>query len=169
MRALREWGPSYRHGAWAGALAEQGVDDPRLADELGERFGVERRARHHTFADVEAALDAIDAPMALVTNGASCLQREKLAASGLARHFDAIVVSGDLGAGKPEAAVFRHALDLLGARDAVMVGDSVPRDIDGALAAGLGAVWINRFGASGGRGGVPEIADLSALDRVLGQ
>jgi putative hydrolase of the HAD superfamily len=163
MRALREWAPAYRRGAWAGALAEQGVDAPRLAAELGERFGVERRARHHTFEDVEAALDTIDAPIALVTNGASCLQREKLAASGLARHFGAIVVSGDLGAGKPEAAVFRHALDLLGAREGVMIGDSVPRDIDGALDAGLGAIWINRFGASGGRDGVPEIATLAEL------
>jgi putative hydrolase of the HAD superfamily len=169
MRALREWAPEYRRGAWAGALAEQGVDDPELADELGERFGVERRARHHTFADVEAALDAIDRPIALVTNGASCLQREKLAASGLAARFGAVVVSGDLGVGKPDAPVFRRALDLLGARDAVMIGDSLARDVDGALAIGLGAIWINRFGAEGARDGVREIASLAELAGALGE
>ncbi len=58
--------------------------------------------------------------MALITNGAACLQRDKLAASGLAHHFDAIVVSGDLGIGKPDASVFRHALALLGADHGVM-------------------------------------------------
>jgi putative hydrolase of the HAD superfamily len=166
--ALRAWAPEYRRVAWARALAEQDVDDPRLAEELGERFGAERRARHHTFEDVAAALDALAGrPMALVTNGAACLQREKLAASGLAGRFDAVVVSADLGVGKPDPSVFRHALALLGARDGVMVGDSLERDIDGALAAGLGAVWINRFGHGPGRDGVPEIASLAELPALV--
>jgi putative hydrolase of the HAD superfamily len=165
--ALRDWSPSYRRAAWERALADQGVDDGVLAEELGERFGAERRARHHTFEDVAAVFDSLDRPMALVTNGAACLQREKLAASGLAGHFDAAVVSADLGVGKPDATVFRHALELLGARDGVMIGDSLDRDIDGALAAGLGAVWINRFGHRPGRVGVPEISTLAELPAVL--
>jgi putative hydrolase of the HAD superfamily len=165
LAALRDWAPSYRREAWALALADQEIDDPALATELGERFAAERRARHHTFEDVPAALDALSGrPMALVTNGASCLQREKLAASGLEARFDAVVVSGDLGIGKPDAAVFRHALELLGASHGVMVGDSLDRDIDGALAAGLDAVWINRFGQPGPcRDGVREIATLAEL------
>jgi phosphoserine phosphatase len=169
--SLRAWAPAYRRDAWARALADQGLHDPGLAEELGERFAVERRARHHTFEDVAAALDDLAGhPMALVTNGAACLQREKLAASGLAERFDAVVVSGDLGIGKPDASVFRHALSLLGADDAVMIGDSLERDIDGALAAGLRAVWINRFGAPGpGRAGVAEISSLAELGAVLRQ
>jgi putative hydrolase of the HAD superfamily len=170
VRTLREWSPAYRREAWARGLADQGVDDPALAAELGERFGVERRARHHTFEDVPAALDELAGhPMAVVTNGASCLQREKLAASGLEGRFGTVIVSGELGIGKPDASVFRAALDRLGADTAVMVGDSLDRDIDGALACGLGAVWINRFGASGGRDGVPEIASLAELAAVLAQ
>jgi putative hydrolase of the HAD superfamily len=105
VRELREWAPAYRREAWARALADQGAHDSALATELGERFGTERRARHETFADVPAALDALAAhPMALVTNGAACLQREKLAASGLEGRFGAVVVSGDVGVGKPAAA-----------------------------------------------------------------
>jgi phosphoserine phosphatase len=167
IRALRTWAPAYRRAAWARALLDQGVEDPALAAELGDRFGEERRARHHTFADVPAALDALDGPLALVTNGAVCLQNEKLAASGLAERFDAVVVSGDLGAGKPEASVFLHALSLLGARDGVMIGDSLDRDVDGALAVGLRAVWINRFGSGAGREGVSEIETLAGLPAVL--
>ena len=113
-------------------------------------------------------LDALAGhPMAVVTNGAACLQREKLAASGLADRFGAVVVSGEVGVGKPDAAVFRVALERLGADEAVMIGDSLDRDIDGALAAGLGAVWINRFGTRGGRDGVPEIASLAELPALL--
>jgi putative hydrolase of the HAD superfamily len=167
LTALREWAPGYRRDAWANALADQGIDDDALATELGERFGVERRARHHTFADVVPALDALPGPLVIITNGASCLQREKLAASGLESRFDAVVVSGDLGIGKPDASIFRHALSLVGADHGVMIGDSLERDIDGALACGLGAVWINRFGDGPGRDGVPEIADLSELAAAL--
>jgi putative hydrolase of the HAD superfamily len=169
VRELREWSPSYRREAWARALADQGLDDARLAVELGEGFGAERRARHHTFADSAAALDALaGTPMALLTNGAACLQREKLAASGLAARFGAVVVSGDFGVGKPDASVFRHTLALLGADHGVMIGDSLERDIDGAIGAGLDAVWVNRSGHPGpGRDGVPEIASLAELPAAL--
>jgi putative hydrolase of the HAD superfamily len=169
VRALHEWSPTYRREAWGRALADQGVDDPILAVELCERFGAERRARHHTFPDSAAALEALSGtPMALLTNGAACLQREKLAASGLAARFDAVVVSADLGVGKPDASVFRHTLALLGADRGVMIGDSRERDIDGALDAGLAAVWINRFGQRGpSRDGVPEITSLAELPAAL--
>ena len=131
LRALRAWVPEYRRESWRRALAGQGVDDRPLAEALGEAFAVERRRRHETHADAAPALAALRAThrLGLLTNGASCLQREKLAASGLADHFDAVVVSGDLGVAKPEAAAFHHALDLLGARPeaATMVGDSLER------------------------------------------
>jgi putative hydrolase of the HAD superfamily len=174
LAGLRAWAPDYRREAWRLALAEQGVEDPSLAEELGERFGVERRARHRTHADARAALDALshEHRLAIVTNGASCLQREKLAASGLAECFHAVVVSGDLGTAKPDVAVFAHALDALGARadEAVMVGDTLERDVEGALAAGLRAVWVNR-GANpepvAPPDGVVEVRDLTDLARAL--
>jgi putative hydrolase of the HAD superfamily len=173
LRALRAWAPEFRREAWRRALADHGIEDDALASELGERFGAERRARCETFADAAPALDALRESHAivLVTNGASCLQREKLAASGLADRLDAIVVSGDLGRGKPDPAIFAHALRAAGAepRDAVMVGDSLAKDVDGALAAGLRAVWLNRDGKErpADRADVVEIGDLGALRATL--
>lgn len=78
VRALREWSPEYRREAWRLALVDQGVDDTQLAEDLAERFVTERRARHEVFADVAAALERLAGShsMALVTNGAACLQRE---------------------------------------------------------------------------------------------
>ena len=149
LAALRAWTPSYRSAAWAAALATFGIQDEQLASELAERFGRERRARHAVFGDAAPALEWARrhyGKLALVTNGASCLQREKLAASGLARYFDVIVVSGEVGVGKPAAPIYTQTLELLGVRAAAaaMIGDSLERDVEGARAAGLHAVWINR-------------------------
>jgi putative hydrolase of the HAD superfamily len=174
LRALRDWVPGYRRETWRRALADQGVADDELARELGERFCVERRALHETFADAAPALAALraDHALALVTNGASCWQREKLRASALADRFDVIVVSGELGTAKPDPAVYAHALRALGAEpgDAAMAGDSLRNDVDGALAAGLGAaIWVNRDGRPRppGRDDLVEVADLAALPGVL--
>lgn len=169
-RWLRGWSPAYRRETWRLALAERGIEDGELAAELGERFGHERRARHELFDDTLPALRELgeDHVLGLVTNGASCLQREKLDASGLGELFAAVVVSGDIGAGKPNAAIFHHALARLSADggQAVMIGDSLERDVRGAVAAGLGAVWLNRFGGDGPPG-VPEITSLTDLRAAL--
>jgi putative hydrolase of the HAD superfamily len=172
-RWLHEWSPAYRREAWRLALAEQGVDDPALAEELGERFGIERRRRHEVFADARAALaDLSEAyELVLVTNGASCLQREKLAASGLGDYFAAVVVSAEVGVGKPDAAIFRHALAQVDCdtKHAVMVGDSLSRDVNGAVAAGLGAVWVNRLEhpRPDRAHQAPEVTTLSELPAAL--
>jgi putative hydrolase of the HAD superfamily len=175
LRALREWSGTYRREAWRLALADQGIEDVGLAERLGERFAAERRARHEAFPDAAPALRELRQryALALVTNGTSCLQREKLAASGCADAFDVVLVSGEVGIAKPDGAIFRHALAELrtDASRAVMVGDSVPRDVDGALAAGLRAVWINRSGQPrpADRPELIEIASLSDLTSVLAE
>jgi putative hydrolase of the HAD superfamily len=149
-KALRRWSPTYRRSTWVSALAAQGVDDSALADALAERFAAERRARHRVFADVGPALSELRERYALglVTNGASCLQHEKLDHSGLRPFFEVVVVSAEFGAGKPDASIFRYALSRLAEphEQAVMLGDSLARDIDGAVSAGLRAIWVNRLG-----------------------
>ena len=171
---LRGWAPEYRRQAWTAALADHGVGDEALAGELGERFAAERRARRDPYPDSAPALIELGRshPLGLITNGASCLQREKLAGTGLAAHFDAVVVSGDLETAKPDPAVFTGAAEALGhdPAEVVMIGNSLHSDIEGALGAGLaGAVWVNRDGADG-EGlpeGVPEIATLADLGAAL--
>lgn len=129
--------------------------------------------RHEPFDDAVACLDALRGSyrLALVTNGASCLQREKLAATGLEEYFDTVIVSAELGVGKPDPAIFEHALDRIGvtAEQATMVSDSLTRDIDGATAAGMRGIWINRVGHQGpaDRPGMIEISTLNQLLPVL--
>ncbi|HSQ60867.1 MAG TPA: HAD family hydrolase, partial [Acidobacteriota bacterium] len=156
LRVLREWVPEYRRGAWADALGEYGVVDPDLPGEMAEAFIEARRDTDAPYEDAFAALEALHGtlPMAVLTNGASCLQREKLEGAGLTKWFDAVVVSGDVGAGKPDPRPFHACAARLGQEPGalLMIGDSAERDIAGASAAGWKGLWLDRTGERRGAG-----------------
>jgi putative hydrolase of the HAD superfamily len=81
----------------------------------------------------------------LLTNGPSWMQRRKVELLGLEAELDAIGISEELGAAKPDPAAFTATLELLesAAHETVMVGDHLDWDVRGALAAGMrGAVWV---------------------------
>jgi putative hydrolase of the HAD superfamily len=150
LRAVRDFVPGFRQAVWTTALAAAGIDDPALAGELATLFAQVRRADWGIDPAAVPTLDALGSRyrLALVTNGAPAVQREKLSGSGIGSRFETTVISGELGIGKPDPRIFEVALDALGvtAAGAVMVGDSVERDIEGARAAGLGTIWIDRDG-----------------------
>lgn len=82
--------------------------------------------------------------LGLLTNGPLAAQRSKLDELGWANFFDAVVITGDLDAGKPDERAFRAVLDELGVEpaEAVYVGDDVEKDVQGAKQAGLYAVQV---------------------------
>lgn len=86
----------------------------------------------------------------LLTDGPVRAQRAKLDALGWEDLFDAIVITGSLDAGKPDARTFRAELDALGttADETVYVGDSAELDVAGAHAAGLRAIHVLSNGAA---------------------
>jgi putative hydrolase of the HAD superfamily len=61
---------------------------------------------------------------------------------------DAVLTSAVHGKTKPHATIFRRMLGLLGvdAADAVMVGDTLEDDVEGARAVGMRAVLLDRAG-----------------------
>ena len=82
----------------------------------------------------------------VVTNGSPEVQREKTLLSGLDPFVEFVVVSGEVGAGKPDPRPFLRALDLAGVepRDVLFVGDSLINDVGGSQAVGMTAAWVNR-------------------------
>ena len=89
--------------------------------------------------------------------------------SGLAPLFGVMADSQRVGAEKPEPAIFRAALSALGAapETAVMVGDSLSRDGEGARRAGLSFIWIAPEAAqSAERRGASEVA-VTELPELL--
>jgi putative hydrolase of the HAD superfamily len=148
LSALRDFVPGFRHQVWGDALADCGVVDADLAADLDEMFRHARRAGELVDPDAGAVLDDLsrDHRLALVTNGAPDVQREKLARATLTHYFAAIVISAEIDVGKPDPRIFTTALDAIGATagDAVMIGDSLPRDIRGAHNAGMRSIWVDR-------------------------
>jgi len=95
--------------------------------------------------DVLRALTAAGVRVGLISNTHRCL-------ASFQSHFElqglisATVSSSDHGLMKPHPSIFAAALQLVGvdAARAVMVGDSVRQDIEGALRAGMKAVLLHR-------------------------
>ncbi len=95
----------------------------------------------------------------ILTNGPSELQRRKLKRIGIEQEVDAVAVSEEIGASKPDPEAYERAVAMLGldAGEVAMVGDHVVNDVAGALAAGLAAaVWVERRA-----GELPEGAHLA--------
>ena len=63
---------------------------------------------------------------------------------GLAPLFAVMTDSRQVGAEKPDPAIFRAALETLGAapETSLFIGDSLRRDCEGARRAGMGFIWI---------------------------
>lgn len=83
--------------------------------------------------------------LAVISNTEDGRLADALAAAGLADRFDLLVDSHLVGASKPDAAIFRYALERLGvgAGEAAFVGDSYAHDALAARAAGLRAVLLD--------------------------
>lgn len=81
----------------------------------------------------------------IVTNGASDIQRAKLAGTGLANLVDGVAVSGDLEIRKPGLKLFELAASRCGvslADGGWMIGDNPAGDIGGGHQAGLRTIWL---------------------------
>lgn len=87
--------------------------------------------------------------MYIITNAVASVQRSRLRGSVFAELFEAAFISEEAGAAKPSRAYFdyvRRRLPGLTAENALVVGDSLTTDIQGANNAGLPCCWFNRAG-----------------------
>jgi putative hydrolase of the HAD superfamily len=160
---------------WRRALDAMGVADPGAPGEALSLHAALEGAAWRLYPETLDVLDALrdrGIRLAIITNGPSALQRAKLVATGVSERVDAVVVSGELGAQKPDPALFATALEQLGvaATDALHVGDSREADVAGARAAGVRSVWLDRAGR-GDPGGIrPDhvVGDLTEVLALVG-
>jgi putative hydrolase of the HAD superfamily len=155
--------------------AHEGRDDASLADLrarcaaiVTERLGVE--------VTVDELVDAIgfdaypDAAPALrelregglrlvAVSNWDCSLPLVLDRVGIGELLDGVVTSAAAGARKPDPAIFEAALELTGcgADQALHVGDTREEDVEGARAAGIRALLIDRNGGGG---------DISSLRQI---
>lgn len=146
------------------------VDDDELDRFLAAEYEAWRPG-HRVASTTVALLETLRGrglKTGLVSNGFDPpeLMRAELARLGVAQQLDAIVMAGEVGVRKPDAAIFLRALDELGVSPerTLMVGDSVAVDIAGAAALGMHtcqALWLV---ADESDGPEPEFRAFTQMD-----
>jgi putative hydrolase of the HAD superfamily len=173
LKPLHDWAPTYRCESWRIALGSHGIDDPALAAELAETFPKLRRGKHMVFEDTVRTLERFSRShsLGLLSNGAPDIQRIKIEGARISGYFRHILISGDVGFGKPDRRILEMLLARLNSRPeaALMIGNSLATDVQCAQNAGVQAVWVNRSGRQRDDGVVPdwEIAGLDELGSIL--
>jgi putative hydrolase of the HAD superfamily len=163
-----------RRTMWRAALHSLNVDDDALAVALAKRYDAVRAERVEYYPDAVPVLTSLHGRyrLAIITNGFAETHKARIAPLQLGRFFDHVVMAGDLEMVKPDPAVFHYAMGLLGVgpNESIMVGDRFNRDITGAQAAGMRAIWMNVRAEPMPAGANPPdavIANLSELPAVL--
>ena len=106
----------------------------------------------------------------VLTNGVSATQRRRLGASGLMPYLSGIFVSEEAGQPKPALAYFEYVFARIPdfeASRALMVGDSLSSDIEGARRAGLDACWFNAKGLVNEKK-IPVRYEITELSELIG-
>ena len=113
-------------------------------DDVVETLLVAEKRATNVPPGTRESLDALAAenPLAVVTNGTSEFQREKLAHHDLTDYFETVVTAYDVGASKPDAAIFEAVREQIDAEEYVMVGDDYEADVEGARGAGFVPVHV---------------------------
>jgi putative hydrolase of the HAD superfamily len=174
IRAMRAEMEYYRAHSHEGRDARSLADLRRrcaavLSRELGHEISVKTMMgsiRFRAFEDATPALSelrALGLRLVCVSNWDFALP-EVLARCGLDGALDGVVTSAQVGARKPDAAIFHAALGIAGcsAGEALYAGDTPDEDVAGAQAAGIPALLIDREGGG-------DIDSLAAIRHHLDQ
>lgn len=151
--AMNQGIAKYQREAWTNGLKACGIDNPSLGQELAERFILERKQHPFVYQETYPVLEQLkdQFQLVLLTNGAPSLQKKKLAITPeIAEYFDHIIISGEVGVGKPDPKIFEFALEKANIlpEQAMMIGDNLMTDILGSSRVNMKNIWINHHGQS---------------------
>ncbi len=102
------------------------------------------------FHMIDGALEVLEEvkekfPLGIITNGFAEVQKIKLEKTGLAKYFQSIVCSEDVGRMKPHPSIFDFAVKSLNstAEESIYIGDNYLADIVGGRDFGMKTVYFN--------------------------
>ena len=84
--------------------------------------------------------------MYIVTNGFKSVQQKRFCMSPLAKYFDDVFISEDIGFDKPSIQYFAAIANRIPdyeSEKAIIIGDSLTSDIQGGINAGIDTCWYN--------------------------
>jgi putative hydrolase of the HAD superfamily len=144
------------------------LDLPEL-DHATARRAMLEALEFRPYPDVLPALGELrERGVALViASNWDCSLADWLGPAGIRELVDGVVTSAEVGAPKPDPRVFERALAIAGVApaEALHVGDKVDNDIEGAAAAGVRGVLLQREGEP--PAGVEAVRSLQELAALL--
>jgi putative hydrolase of the HAD superfamily len=143
--------------------------DPCAREIYAEWAACQHFELYDDVAPVLGELTARGVRIGLISNSHRCL-------ASFQSHFElqglisAAVSSSDHGFMKPHPSIFSAALQLVDAdpQDAMMVGDSLSQDVEGALGAGMRGVLLQRAGTTPPRAVELDVPVIRSLHELLG-
>jgi putative hydrolase of the HAD superfamily len=137
--------------------------DSVMAHPIADAFSEQREKAVTIFDNARETLEYFHGHgvlLALMTNGESHKQRHKIERFDLGKYFRAVLIEGEMGFGKPDAAVYHRALAELGLQpqDVWAVGDNLECDVEGPQKLGIHGIW-NDYARQGLPSNSPIIPD----------
>ncbi len=138
-----------RVARFADFFGELGVDfDPRdMADDYMARLS----EKSYCMEGAEALIERLAGKCRLfiITNGIAAVQDARFNVTSMAKHFEGVFISEELGCAKPAREFFDKvaaAIRDFDPKEALVIGDSLSSDIRGGVLAGIDTCWFNRRG-----------------------
>lgn len=160
-----------RVGRFQSLFAELGLTPD--VETFANTYLTQLAAQSHLFVGAASLIQSLHGRyrLALITNGLADVQYPRPERSGLRPYFDAVIVSDEVGVGKPDPAIFDVAFAHMGhpAKETVLIiGDSLTSDMQGGVNYGIDTCWLNQAGKTAN--GLPltyEIKQLADLEAIL--
>ena len=150
-------------------LMEFSVDDLVIV-RISEQYLHYLPKYNHLFEGTIEILDYLKTKynLHIITNGFAEIQGNKLNNSYIAHYFKTITNSEMAGVKKPNHKIFDYALDLAETKkeNSIMIGDCIEADVQGALDAGLDAVFFNESKVSI-KEDIKQVSHLLELKKYL--
>lgn len=110
--------------------------------------------------------------MYIVTNGFKSVQQKRFCNCSLAKYFDDVFISEDIGYDKPAVEYFKKIAERIPNYDpehAIIIGDSLTSDIQGGINAGIDTCWFNpgEKNAPEGMNITYTVKDLSEISDIV--
>lgn len=148
-----------------------GAHEPKFSEKLSDEYLDLCPQKGHAMPNAASTLDYLSKQykLVIVTNGFEEIQHIKLASAKLDHFFEHIVTSQKAGCKKPDAGIFTYALSRYTTlpHEAVMVGDNLIADMQGARKVNIDNVFFNPEGIVHTSEVKHEIKDLKELCTFL--
>lgn len=147
-------------------LRHQGLSDKQADQSANTAFAcfMAKRNDVELFDDAHDVLSTLSKryQLAAITNGNADVHK-----TSLGRYFSFALRADQVGVAKPDAAIFNMAITQAEttADHCVHIGDSIENDVEGAINAGIRAIWFDPDGRD--YGGATTVTALSELTGAL--